>query len=64
MWWSNAGKSDSTSIEGRQVGKWDLFGVSFAVVDHSEEKLFYLEKARLKPKPTAPQLRKINVQVC
>lgn len=63
-WWSNARKSDSTSIEGRQVGKWNLFGVSLAVVDHIEEKLFYLGKARLESKPTAPQLRRLNVQVC
>ncbi|KAM7065322.1 Krueppel-like factor 12 isoform 3-T4 [Acridotheres tristis] len=34
------------------------------VVDHSEGKLFYLGKARLKPKPEAPQLRRVNVQVC
>ncbi|KAL2310801.1 hypothetical protein Nmel_002476 [Mimus melanotis] len=34
------------------------------VVDHSERKLFSLGKARLKPKPEAPQLRRVNVLVC
>lgn len=57
-------RSDSTSIEGRRVGKCGLSGVSLAVTDPSEGKLFYQGKARLKPKPAACQLRRVSVQVC